>query len=231
VALDCRIPAGARVGAYADSHVAQRLFTELLKCHEEPENGYIALGDQDLRSLKAHEVRHEIIVLDRPSAVEMDIRDYLRLSADDDDAIDVMTAMRVVGLEKTVTELSEGLDTPLVATGWPLAITETMQLKLAAALIARPRVLVLAQVFDAVPERHLKASLDLLQSSAGTTVIYFTNKRTDFAFSAYLHLGREEQRLFDSYERLCEEMHFERLTLREPVEGHGMEPSSTGEGV
>ena len=37
--------------------------------------------------------------------------------------------------------------------------------------------------------------------------------------------------LFDSYEQLCDEMHFERLTLREPVEGHGMEPSSTGEGV
>jgi putative ABC transport system ATP-binding protein len=231
VALDCRIPAGSRVGAYADSHVAQRLFTELLKCHEEPENGYIALGDQDLRSLKAHEVRQEIIVLDRPSAVETDIRDYLRLSADDEEAIDIMTAMRMVGLEKTVTELAEGLDTPLVTTGWPLAITETMQLKLAAALIARPRVLVLAQVFDAVPERHLKASLDLLQSSAGTTVIYFTNKHTDFAFDAYLHLGREEQRLFDSYDRLCEEMRFERLTLREPVEGHGMEPSSTGEGA
>jgi len=230
VELDCRIPAGARVGAYAGSHLAQRLFTELLKCHEEPENGYIALGDQDLRSLKAHQVRQEIIVLDRPSAVETDIRDYLRLSADDDDTIDIMAAMRVVGLERTVTELADGLDTPLVATGWPLAITETMQLKLAAALIARPKVLVLAQVFDAVPERHLKASLDLLQEHAGTTVIYFTNKHADFAFSAYLHVGREKQRLFDSYEQLCEEMHFEPLALREPYEGHGMEPSG-GEGA
>ncbi|KGE03953.1 ABC transporter transmembrane domain-containing protein [Pseudohaliea rubra] len=231
VALDCRIPAGARVCAYAGSHLAQRLFTELLKCHEAPENGYIALGDQDLRSLKVHEARQEIIVLDRPSAVETDIRDYLRLSADDEHAMDVMTAIRAVGLERSITELANGLDTPLVATGWPLSITETMQLKLAAALIACPRVLVLSQVYDAVPEGHLKASLDLLQARAGTTVIYFTNKHTDFSFTAWLHLGRDEQQLFDSYERLCDAMGFERLTLREPVEGHGMESSGTREGV
>lgn len=233
VALDCRIPPGARVAAYADSHLAQRLITELLKCHEEPESGYIALGDTDLRAFKAHEVRQEIIVLDRPAAVETDIRDYLRLSADDDGTagIDPMTAMRVVGLERTITELAEGLDTAVVSTGWPLSITETMQLKLAAALVARPRVLLLTQVFDALPERHLKAALDLLQTRSDTTVIYFTNKHTDFAFSAYLHVGRGEQRLFASYERLCQDRKLQPVALREPVEGHGMASDAAGEGA
>ena len=224
VALDCRIPAGARVGVYADSHLAQRVFTELLKCHQEPEGGYIALGDRDLRAFKAHEVRQEIIVLDRPGAVETDIRDYLRLSADDTTAIDPMKAMRLVGLERTVTELADGLDTPLVATGWPLSITETMQLKLAAVLVARPRVLVLAQVYDAVPERHLRKALDFLQEQAGTTVLYFTNKEADFAFTAYLHLERERQRLFDSYDRLCQDAAFHSQFLREPRQRVGGEP-------
>lgn len=223
VTLDCHIRSGARVGAYAESHHAQQLFTELLKCHAVPEQGYIAVGGTDLRSLKAFEVRQEIIVLDRPNAVETAIRDYLRLSAPDREAIDTMTAMRVVGLERTITELADGLDTEVVATGWPLSITETMQLKLAAALIARPRVLVLTQVFDALPERHLTAALDLLQQHAGTTVIYFTNKHTDFKFDQFLHVGSDEQALFDSYEDLCREYDFEEFALREPFEGHGLE--------
>ena len=40
----------------------------------------------------------------------------------------------------------------MAATGWPLTITETMQLKLAAAIIAAPAVLVLGQLFDTMTD-------------------------------------------------------------------------------
>jgi ABC-type transport system involved in cytochrome bd biosynthesis fused ATPase/permease subunit len=90
----------------------------------------------DLRELKAYEMRKEIIVLDRPNAVETSIREYLRLSSPDGAAVDVMAVLGVVGLAETVTQLPQGLDTEIVGTGWPLSIVETMQLKLAAAIVS-----------------------------------------------------------------------------------------------
>ena len=164
IRLDFSVPSGARVCVYADSHRAQRVFTNLVRGHETPDSGYIAVGGADLRALKAYEMRREIIVLDRPNAVETSIREYLRLSGVHAESVDVMKILEVVGLAETVTQLPQGLDTNLVGSGWPLSIVETMQLKLAAAIIAQPRVLVLSQAYDGMPEVFLQRAMDTLQS-------------------------------------------------------------------
>jgi putative ABC transport system ATP-binding protein len=158
-------------------------------------------------------------------AVEATLREYLQLSGSSEGAeqIDVFTALRAVGLEETVTQLSEGLDTPLASTGWPLSIAETMQLKLAAALIAAPRVLVLSQVFDAIPEQYLLQSLDLIRDRLGATVLLFTNKHTDFGCSHYLYMDHDRQTLFESYAAMCEACGLDARALREPLEGGGMQ--------
>jgi putative ABC transport system ATP-binding protein len=222
--LDCVLPARSRVGIYCNSHRAQHTLIELLKGQLQPLSGYLAVATTDLRSLKAWQIRQEIIVLDRPVAVECTVREYLQLSAsgNDETPIDVFTALRAVGLEETITQLSDGLDTPLASTGWPLSIAETMQLKLAAAMIAAPRVLVLSQVFDAVPEQYLLRSLDLFRDELAATVLLFTNKHTDFDCSHYLYLDHDQQTLFDSYAHMCERCGLDQRALREPLEGGGM---------
>ena len=95
--------------------------------------------------------------------VESTIREFLYFSSLEEDHGDVLDILRTVGLESTIRNLSEGLDTRIAATGWPLSITETMQLKLASAIIARPRVLVLTKIFDVMPDNRLLDSLNLLQ--------------------------------------------------------------------
>ncbi|MFT7286976.1 MAG: ABC-type bacteriocin/lantibiotic exporter with double-glycine peptidase domain [Halieaceae bacterium] len=226
--LDFQIPAKARVCAYADGHRPQRLFTNLVLGHELPDSGYIALGTKDLRELKAYEMREEIIVLDRPNAVEATIREYLRLSADNQEDVDVMRILTVVGLADTVVQLADGLDTQLVGTGWPLSITETFQLKLAAAIIARPRVLVLGQAYDAMPEDYLLGAMDELQGRSDTTILYFTYGNTDLRFDRYLRLGSEEQTMETSYEALCKSMGLSEHAMRKPVSiyGEGSAPAA-----
>ena len=198
--LDFRIPAGARVCTYADGHAAQRLFTNLVRGHETPDTGYIAIGGTDLRELRSYEVRREIIVLDRPYAVESTIREYLRLSTDEPERLDLMQILDMVGLADTVAQLPDGLDTRLAGSGWPLTITETLQVKLASAIIAQPRVLVLSQAYDAMPEDCLLRAMDILQSQNQTTVIYFTYENADLDFNLYLHLGHDSQSI---EEQLC----------------------------
>ena len=221
IRMNFRIPARARVCVYADSHRAQRVFTNLVRGHESPDAGYIAVGGTDLRELKAYEMRKEIIVLDRPNAVETSIREFLRLSAQDEETVDIMHILELVGLAETVGQLPRGLDTPLVGTGWPLSITQTLQIKLAANMISKPRVLVLSQAYDAVPEVHLLRAMDYLQAHSETTIVYFTYQNIDMGFTHYLRLGHERQTIENSYESLCESMGLSEHPLRAPLSIYG----------
>jgi putative ABC transport system ATP-binding protein len=221
IVLDFKIPSRARVCVYADSHRAQRVFTNLVRGHEKPDSGYIAVGGRDLSELKAYEMRQEIIVLDRPNAVEISIREYLRLSASHAEPVDVMRILEIVGLAETVTQLPQGLDTELVGTGWPLSIVETMQLKLAAAIISKPRILVLTQAYDAMPEVFLLRAMDALQEHSETTIVYFTYENIDLRFDHYLRLGYEQQVMVQDYDALCEMMGLEEHPMRTPLSIYG----------
>ncbi len=205
VALNFSVPEGARVLAIAESHGLQREVTDFLKRHVKPVGGYVALGGQDIDTIHIHELRQQVIVLDRPNAIEMTINDYLRLCGRRATAQRVLEVLRVVGLANTINQLKDGMDTRISATGWPLTIAETMQLKLAAALIAQPKVLVLSQLFDTMTGEQLTASLNMLQSEANTTVIYFTSRPRNARFDSYLYLGYELQCEFETYARLCAE--------------------------
>lgn len=221
ITLDFKIPARSRVCVYADSHRAQRVFTNLVRGHEAPDSGYIAVGGMDLRELKAYEKRQEIIMLDRPNAVETSIREYLRLSAPNAESVDIMEVLEIVGLAETVTQLAQGLDTELVGTGWPLSIVETMQLKLAAAIISKPRILVLTQAYDGMPEVFLLRAMDALQKNCETTIVYFTYENIDLRFDHYLQLGYEQQVMVTDYKSLCDLMGLEEHPLRNPLSIYG----------
>lgn len=201
--LDFSVAAGTRVLGIAETHGIQREVTNFLKRHIRPASGYVTLGSRDIMSIQAHELRQLIIVLDRPNAIEMTIREYLNLSGDGATAAQILEALKVVGLETAIAQLDNGLDTRVAATGWPLTITETMQLKLAAALIARPKVLVLGQLFDTMSDPTLRRSLDALQAESDTTVIYFSSRPRDVGFDSFLYLGYQDQEMFDTFDELC----------------------------
>jgi putative ABC transport system ATP-binding protein len=200
--LNFKLASGARVMAVAENYSVQREFSNLLKRHIVPRGGYITVGGIDVLSVRAQVLRQEIVVLDRPNTIDMTIREFLDISSDDAPHRSI-EVLRLVGLESALMKLDDGLDTPLAPTGWPLTVTETMQLKLAAALLSRPRVLVLSQLFDVMPDDYLRRSLDVLQSEANCTVVYFTARRRDMGFDGYLYLGSEEQMLYPSFDALC----------------------------
>lgn len=196
--LDFAIPHGARVLAAAEVHSIQREFNNFLKRHSRPVGGYVTLGGQDIQNIQVHELRQRVIVLARPNMIEMTLREYLRLSAGDATSTEILHALALVGLEDSIAQLELGLDTRMAVTGWPLSISETMQLKLAAAVIAKPKVLVLGQVFDTMTDANLRRSLDHLQQQSETTVVYFTNKPRELGSTHYLYLGRSDQVLTNS---------------------------------
>lgn len=212
--LNFALKPGARVHAHTVDPELQRFVTKMLKRHEQPESGIIVLGEVDIAGLSIEAIGRSIQVLDRPGVVELSIRDYLRYAAEDASVDQQLDVLGLAGLGPTVAQLPNGLDTQLAATGWPLSTTETMQLKLAGAMLARPAVLVLNQLYDLLNPAVLSRSLDRLRDDANTTVLYFSNRRhlsaagtIDAAkedYDSYLFLDRRRQNHYASYQAMVE---------------------------
>lgn len=200
VRFDLEIPSGAIIMAAASQHGVQRLFTNILKLHDLPQGGFATLGGVDIKAIEAHHLRKNVHVLDRPTIVEMTIREYLALSCPETAPQRMIAALETVGIADTVATLPKGLDTPLASTGYPLSAVELQQLKLANALLERPRILVLSRLFDLLDPEPIERAVAELRAQSYSTVIYFSNRRIDLGFDRFLYLEPEQQRYFDTFE-------------------------------
>ncbi|MEO1137008.1 MAG: ABC transporter ATP-binding protein [Pseudomonadota bacterium] len=217
--LNFEIPCSATVMATTQSHGLQRLITNLLKRREPPHGGYVALGGADISDADTSTLHQEIIVLDRPTVIEMSIREYLHLSAEDVSPPRVLEVLKLVGLNGVVAQFEDGLDTHIASTGWPLSITETMLLKLASAIISRPKVLVLNQLYDLVAEDCLARAIAHLQADKSNTVLYFTRRRRNLGFDTFLYAEPERQFIFENFENFAKVAYGENGSLESDEAG------------
>lgn len=206
VQFDLEIPSGSIIMAAASQHGVQRLFNNVLKLHDLPQGGIATLGGIDIKAIEAHHLRKNVHVLDRPTIVEMTVREYLGLSCPETAPQRMVAALETVGLDETIATLPKGLDTPLASTGYPLSAVELQQLKLANALLERPRILVLSRLFDLLDPEPIARAVAELRAQAYTTVIYFSNRRTDLGFDRFLYLEPARQRFFDSFDAFAAAM-------------------------
>ncbi|WP_239804552.1 ABC transporter ATP-binding protein [Croceicoccus hydrothermalis] len=178
-----------------------RMLALLLKRHAMPDRGIVSIGGSDLGAFDTYLLRSAVMVLDRPTIVEVTIRQYLTLAAPSRSGEEIARALEQVGLSPRIAMLSDGLDAQLASSGWPLSIAEVMALKLANALLSQPRVLVLSQLFDMMALDRLQGALDQLRA-AGTTILLSTGRPEALERDGYLWLGRTEQKRFSSREEM-----------------------------
>ena len=193
------IPSGAIVMAATSQHGLQRLFTNILKLYDLPSTGYTTIGGTDLKEIEAHHLRRSIYVLDRPSFVPMTVRDYLGLACDKGDSWRITDALETVGLASTIASFEKGLDTKIGATGYPLSTAELLMLKLASALLAKPRVLVLTRLFDLIDAEDLQRTFAALKAQSNTTVIYFSDRDSPLGCDMYLHMQATAQTFYQDF--------------------------------
>lgn len=198
--FDFEVAAGEQLVAVAEPGV-DRLLGMVLKRHRVPEKGMVVVGGADLGALDMYLLRSDIKVLDRPTIVEVTIREYLSLAAHGAPASAMLDALDLVGLTERLATLPHGLDTQLASSGYPLSIGEVMELKLANALLSRPRVLMLGQLFDVMPAARLAAVLDVLRESS-TTVIVCTGRPEAITRDGWMWLGAARQPRFASVAEL-----------------------------
>lgn len=194
--FDFSVESGAHLVAVAQPE-AERALALLLKRHIHPTRGMVMVGGGDLEAFDMYLLRSDVVVLDRPSIVEVTIREFLHLAQPDISPGDLMDMIRLVGLESRIAQLPDGLETTLSGSGRPLLIDEVMSLKLAAAMLRRPVLLILSPLYDMLPAETLTAALARLKSM-GTTVIAFTHRPHAMVLDGYLWVGRRKQERVES---------------------------------
>jgi putative ABC transport system ATP-binding protein len=194
--FDFELAAGEQLVTRADGG-AERLLAMVLKRHVMPERGLVMVGGADMTTFDMYLLRSEVMVLERPSIVEVTIREYLALASTGSTSAMMLDALATVGLRHRVAGLPHGLDTPLASSGYPLSIGEVMALKLANALLVRPHVLMLSQLYDLIPTNRLAEVLRRLKG-AGTTVLLCTGRPEDIALDGWFHLEPYRQRRLTS---------------------------------
>lgn len=197
------IPTKSHLRAIAEDHETQRFFTHALKRHMKPKRGMITVGGQDIININSFKLRSDVIVLDRPTMVDTTIREYLQLANPELSSSAALLILEKVGLNDRIAALPEGLDTPLSTTGWPLSLAEAMALKLAGAIIKRPRILLLTPLFDMLdPDMLLRIGDEL--AADDTTTIHFTARNIGGDHTQYFWLGRKEQKIITGADALTD---------------------------
>ncbi len=199
--FDFEVSPGEQIVAVAEPGVDRELAL-VLKRHMPIESGLLTIGGSDLGGLNMYLLRSAVVVLDRPTIVEMTIREYLSLADPGTASPALLDVLDRVDLADRVARLPHGLDTPLASSGWPLSIGEVMELKLAAALLSRPRVLVLSQLFDLMDPGKLSRALASLKH-AGTSVVLFTGQPGAVALDSWMRMDRARQQRFPSLAALA----------------------------
>jgi putative ABC transport system ATP-binding protein len=188
--FDFSVSAGDQLAVLSEPGT-ERSLAMLLRRLSVPEQGLITIGGADVAAFDMYQLRAAIMVLDGSSNVEMTAREYLALACAGSPE-GIVEAVDLVGLSDRISTLPKGLDTVLSASGWPLSVEETMALKLAAALLAHPRVLILSSLYDLMPPACVDKVLARLKK-VGTTVLQFTCRPEGIARDGWLWLGQRQQ--------------------------------------
>ncbi|KQQ21382.1 ABC transporter ATP-binding protein [Methylobacterium sp. Leaf123] len=171
--FDFSVKGGEILAVAADEGVDQML-AALLDRRVRPQRGWVMVGGADITAFGVEGLRSEIVVLDRPTLADATVREYLS-AGDGPCPAKVHECLERVGLADRIRRLRSGLDTPLSASGSPLSVAEAVALKLAAALLRPPKLIVLSALLDLMPPDRVSAVLAGF-SEAGTTVLHVTRR-------------------------------------------------------
>ena len=136
---------------------SRRELVELLFVLEEPEEGVVRLGEQDLRDLDVTAARSRTAVVRGPEHFPGSIAENVRTFAPELTAAEIWALLDQVGLAARVRSLPDGLRTQLPPSGMPLDNLEKLRLTIARALGPKPGLLVLDGVLGSFPPSEARA--------------------------------------------------------------------------
>ena len=152
------IQPGTRVGLYGPQGSGVSTLLDLLFAVRIPTDGYLAFDGVDSRNWNLERLRMDVQLLRRDEFIDGTIIENLRLGRAEISIEEVRQALEQVGLLNVCLSHPEGLNLRLRVGGTPLSTSQRVSLLFARALVHRPRLLLIDELFDGLDEltfRHL----------------------------------------------------------------------------
>jgi ABC-type bacteriocin/lantibiotic exporter with double-glycine peptidase domain len=135
----------------------------------------VSIDGLDLRSWYLEALRERVMLLRRNEIVDGTVIENLRLGRSDVGLDEVRSALERVGLLDVLLRRPEGLNLTLKVEGAPLSGNQRTRLLLARALVQRPRLLLIDELFDSLDDESFKLlETAILDRSLTWTVILAT---------------------------------------------------------
>lgn len=173
--LDIAIPPGHRLAILGHPGAGKSTIADLILGVRRPTTGGVLRDEVDLEDLRPEVAYQEAALARGVDIVHGTVEENVALGRGGAARLEVRKALAQVGLGTAVRGLPEGLDTVLGPTGAPLSHSQALRLMLARALTARPRLVVIDGLLDAVPPAERSALLQpFLADDAPWTLIVLT---------------------------------------------------------
>jgi ATP-binding cassette subfamily C protein CydC len=176
--LDLEIPAGTSLALVGPSGSGKSTLVSLLLRFREYDEGSIFLGDQELRTLAAEDVRASLaLVPQRIDLFDATVRDNLALADPGLTDERMRWACGVACVDEVIEALADGYDTRIGEAGVRLSGGERQRLAIARAVLRDAPIVILdegtADLDEATERRVLDALTPVL---AGRTVLFVTHR-------------------------------------------------------
>ncbi|MCA9662494.1 MAG: ABC transporter ATP-binding protein [Myxococcales bacterium] len=160
--VDLEVEAGASLAILGRASSGKSRLAALLDGLASPDSGRIRIAGVDLRDRSLADLRRTVIVAGAPEIFAGSLVDNVRLDRHDITRAEVRELLIDLGLEPLLRRLDGDLDARLLTNGAHLSESEALRIGLARAIVARPRILVIDGVLDAVDEGTREAIRDTL---------------------------------------------------------------------
>lgn len=172
------IPSGSRAAIVGPHGSGASTMLDILFGLRQPTGGFLALNGLDLRSWYLEALREKVMLLRRDEIVDATVVENLRLGRNDVGMDEIRVALSEVGLLDELLRQADGLNLRLKIGGAPLSGNQRTRLLLARALVQRPQLLLIDELFDGLDEASLKKlSAIILGKSCSWTVVLTTRDR------------------------------------------------------
>lgn len=175
VSFNVRFEHGKNYLINSNTQTSKLIFIDLARALNIPHKGRVLLGGVNTKDVSTSEVLEAVVSIERPVILETSIKENIVFGRSDVAKAELSTVLDIVGLDYLDYEYEDGLDTQLSYDGYPLWSTETLRMEIARAILAKPKVLILTEIFDQIEEGVRIKILNFLFKSE-ITVLLVSNK-------------------------------------------------------